>query len=396
MPIEGTDAVEAVEALPSLARAVAVDILVNGAQPRSALAERMGISAATITRLVKPLLATGVLVETDTIRPPGRGRAALALDVVPSRYRFAGVKLTTGAMYAVVTDLRGHILDREHIPLRSLRTSDVVATVADIVERFTAEGPIDALGVTVGGEVLAGEVVADSPFLRWRDVPLRSLLVERLGALPVHLDNDVVGLTKAQHWFGQGKHSESFALLTVGAGIGYGLVVRNALVPTLVAPMSHYPVDPTGPPCPLGHRGCMTAYLAAESIASAASAGYGHAVTFDRVLELARAEDPVASRVVREAAHALGHTASTVAATTGVERIILSGEGVEVAQIARPWLDAGFHEYDSHRSLHAEIAIRPMDFFEWARGAAVVAIQAEFPERTRSVAQGEAQGSAAP
>jgi predicted NBD/HSP70 family sugar kinase len=83
--------------------------------------------------------------------------------------------------------------------------------------------------------VEAGEIVVDSPFLHWHDVPLRSLLSQQLDA-PVHLDNDVVGLTKAQHWFGHGKGYASFALLTVGAGIGFGLVVNNDMVPTRVAP----------------------------------------------------------------------------------------------------------------------------------------------------------------
>lgn len=366
--------------LTALSKTVAVDIIVHGAQSRASLADRMGISAATVTRLIQPLLAAEVLVEAEILRTPGRGRSAFALDVVPERYRFIGIKLTTDSMYAVMTDLRARILDRDTVALGSLDVPDVVQTVCTAVRRLRSSSavPVDAVGVTVGGQVAGGEVVADSPFLHWRDVPLRSLLSAELG-LPVHLDNDVVGLTKVQHWFGHGKGYSNFALLTVGAGIGYGLVVNDTMVPTLVSPMSHYPVDPSGPLCILGHRGCMTAYLASGSIASAVSVAHGRTVSFDEVLQLAEADDPLASRVVREAAHALGRAASAVSAATGVERIILSGEGVHLVDIARGCVEEGFTEYDGRSNPHSELVIRPMDFLEWARGAAALAIQAEFP-----------------
>lgn len=366
--------------LSAPSKAVAIEVLVHGPQSRTQLAHRLGLSAATLTRLVKPLVEAGILAESDAVRTPGRGRSSLPLDVVAERHRFIGVKLTTESIYAVVTDLRARILDQEVAPLLSLRVPDVVAAVGSLVDSFQSrtELPVDAVGVTVGGRVDAREVVADSPFLHWRDVPFRSLLSEELG-VPVHLDNDVAGLTKAQHWFGHGKGYANFALLTVGAGIGYGLVVNNTTVPTAVSPVSHFPVDPSGPLCPLGHRGCMTAYLTSDAITSAVSVAHGKPIGYDQVLELATADDPVASRVVHEAAHALGRTAAAVSSLTGVERIILSGEGVHLAEVAQSSVDAGFTEYSASKETHSEPVIRPMSFLEWARGAAVIAIQADFP-----------------
>jgi predicted NBD/HSP70 family sugar kinase len=366
--------------LPQSAKAVAIEILVHGPQSRARLANRMGLSAATLTRLVRPLIESGVLVESDAVRTPGRGRSSLPLDVVPERYRFIGVKLTTESIYSVVTDLRARILDQEVRPLKSLLVPDVVAAVSDVVSTFQTRSsqPIDGVGVTVGGQVEAGEVVADSPFLHWHDVPFRSLLAEELG-VPVYLDNDVVGLTKAQQWFGHGKGYSNFALLTVGAGIGYGLVINDAMVPTLVNPVSHFPVDPSGPLCPLGHRGCTTAYLASESITSAVSVGHGRQVGYEEVLEMAAAGDPIASRVVREAARALGLTASAIASLTGVELIVLSGEGVHLAEVAKDAVDAGLAEYAVPRGHRCDPVVRSMDFLEWARGAAVIVIQEEYP-----------------
>ncbi len=363
-----------------LSRAVAIDILVRGAQSRASLGQRLGVSTATVTRLVQPLLAAAVLVETEVLRTPGRGRSALALDVVQENYRFIGVKLTTDSVYAVITDLRATVLDSVSARLPSLAVPDVVQTVCTLVRRLQANDtvPVVAVGVTVGGLVTDGEVVADSPFLHWHDVPFRPLLSKELG-LAVYLENDVVGLTEVQHWFGEGKGCASFALLTIGAGIGYGLVVNHERVTTGITPISHYPVDPAGPPCPAGHRGCMTALLASESIARAVGAGHGRPIAFQQALELAENADVVASRVVRDAARALGRAASAIGTMTGVSRIILSGEGVHLADIAPKALQSGLTEYDPRPMRHGDVIVRPMAFSEWARGAAVVAIQAEFP-----------------
>jgi predicted NBD/HSP70 family sugar kinase len=365
--------------LSELSRTVAVDILVHGPRSRLQLARSMGLSAATLTRLVKPLLEAGVLAETEPVRTPGRGRASMQLDVIAEQHRFIGVKLTTDSIYAVVTDLRARILDTSVQSIRSLEVPDVVAAVGEIVAGFRSRDgrPVDAVGVTVGGLVDAGEIVADSPFMHWREVPLRALLAERLG-LPVQLDNDVVGLTQAQHWFGVGRGHADFALLTMGAGIGYGLVLNNAMIRTEVTPVSHFPIDPYGPLCPLGHRGCMTSYLAAEAITSAVSVGLGRPVGYDEVLELAVAGDPVAGRVVEEAARALGQAAAGGWAPPRGPPSNMFGAGIHLAEIARPALDEGLGRYAGVRGPSTEVVIRSMGFLEWARGAATIAIQREF------------------
>lgn len=369
--------------LPPTAEAVAVAVLVHGPVSRSQLAKQLGLSPPTITRLVRPLITSGVLVESDAVRTPGRGRSSLPLDVVPDAYRFIGVKLTTESIYAVTTDLRARVLDDETIAEPSLDVSDVVAAVVELVTRLqTRSGRVaDAVGVTVGGVVADGETVVDSPFLHWHEVPFRSLLGDKLES-PVFLANDVVGLTMAQQWFGYGREYSDFALLTVGAGVGYGLVINDQLVPTTVSPVSHLPIDPHGPLCPAAHRGCMTAYVTSEAMTAAAALAYREPVTYAQLLQRAEEADPVAVRVVDDAAHAVGRAVATVTALTGVERIILSGEGVRLAELGRRSLRAARLEYGGGGERDDPV-IRPMDFLEWARGAAVVALRTTFPAPPR-------------
>ncbi len=378
--------------LSATSRAVAIEVLVHGAQSRARLSERMGLSPGSLTRLVKPLLAAGVLVESDAVRASQRGRYSLPLDVVPDAYRFIGIKLTTQTAYAVVTDLRARVLGRAVRDLPSHDVQEVTATVTSLVDELRSPDPvaIDSVGVTVGGQVAGGAIVADSPYLHWHDVPFRSLLEEALRT-PVHLDNDVVGLTKAQHWFGFGKEHANFAMLTVGAGIGYGLVINDEMVTTQLGPISHFPADPSGPMCALGHRGCLTSMATTAAITGAATLAHGRNLSYHEVLQLAEDGDAASARLLDDAARALGRAAAAVTALTGVERIILSGEGVHLAEVAREALDEGLNEYWPGGKSRPDPVIHPVDFFEWARGAAVVAIQEEFPpnsERLRIRAAG--------
>jgi len=366
--------------LPDVSKALTVDILVHGAQSRAQLARKTGLSAPTLTRLVRPLLEAGVLVESDSVRTPGRGRSSVLLDVAAEDYRYIGVKLTSESIYTVLTNLRAEVLASETLSKPSLHVPDAVSRVADAVSRMQAKAgrPVQGVGVTVGGRVDKGETVADSPFLDWHEVPFRTLLAEQVDA-PLFLANDVVGLTMAQQWFGYGRTYPDFALLTVGAGVGYGLVINHEVVPTLVSPISHLPIDPHGPLCPAGHRGCMTAFVTSGAMVNAVSLARGRLTTYDEVLGLAEAGDPAAARVVAEAAHAVGRATAAITSLTGVERIILSGEGVRLVEIAPDSLHAGRVEYADGQASSPDPVILPMDFLEWARGAAVVAIRASFP-----------------
>lgn len=369
---------------PPLSRRLAIEVLTHGAQSRRQLAKKLGVSAATLTRIVKPLLDSGVLVEEQAVRTPGRGRSWRPLDVVAEDHRFVGVKLTSQSIYAVVTNLRAEIVDSDVVSLPSSEVAEVVQAVVATVNRLSSrtERAVSAVGVTVGGKVSSGETV-DSPFLHWHEVPFRALLARAL-EVPLFLANDVEGLTKAQQWFGLGRHWSNFALITVGAGVGYGLVINDGLVPTLVNPFSHFPIDARGPLCPAGHRGCMTAYATSHAMTSAVSLAHGREVSYDELLRLAEGGDPVATRVVNEAAEALGRATAAVTSLTGVDRIILSGEGVRLAELGREALHLGRTAYTADDGA-LEPVIRAMGFLEWARGAAVIAIQEVFPQPTPSV-----------
>ncbi|HEY3547895.1 MAG TPA: ROK family protein, partial [Propionicimonas sp.] len=214
-------------------------------------------------------------------------------------------------------------------------------------------------------------------FLGWRDVDLGVLLRERVG-LPVVLANDLDALMEAEHWFGAGRDVSDFATLTIGAGVGCGLVVHDRLVhgrDSGIGLLGHFPLDPLGPACPDGHRGCANALLSMDAIQTQAALACGRALTYDEVLDLAVAADPIADQIVGNAARAFGMLIADVANIAQPERVVLTGEGIRLAEVGWDRLVASIREHRNPEASDVDLLLVKDDPTLWARGAAAVAIQ---------------------
>ena len=358
--------------------AVALEVLIHGPISRAEIARRLDLSAGSLTRLSTPLIDSGLLVEVGE-RADGRaGRPSRLLDVVPSSRHFIGMKLTADEVLGVVTDLRATVLDTLTVRLDS-RDRDAVADAIAGVAR-TLSGRVDsvtALGVGIGGLVGEHGLVRSAPFLEWTDVPLGTMLEARTG-LPTVVDNDLVAFTEYEHWFGAGRGVNDFAVLTLGAGIGFGLVVHDELVvsdDSGIGLVGHWPLDPYGPVCPSGHRGCAKSVLEQGAIVRNVSAAVGRDVSYDEALDLAVSGEPAARRIIDDAGRGLGTLLAAVANLTVPQRIVLGGEGVRLVSVAADAIAEGIAQHRDPRASDLDLVSTAGDNIEWCRGAAVLAIQ---------------------
>jgi len=359
------------------ARAVALEVLINGPISRTEIARRLDLSAGSLTRLSAPLLEAGILVEGEE-RAEGRaGRRSRPLDVTPGSRTFLGLKVTGDRVVGARTDFRASIQQVLDAPLRSRDPEAVVATIAGLAERLAPTGGVTGLGVGVGGRVDRGGVVLSAPFLEWEDVPLADLVAARTG-IPSVVDNDLVAFTEFEHWFGAARTADRFAVLTLGAGVGYGLMVGGEVVRDGDAGLGlvgHWPLDPFGPLCPAGHRGCARSVLTDSAVVAAASGALGREVDYAGVLDLAEAGEPVARRVVDDAGRGLGRLIAAVANLTMPELVVLGGEGVRLASVASAAVQEGIALDRDPRAAPVRLVATDGDDAEWCRGAAVLAIQ---------------------
>ncbi|MEU9479883.1 ROK family transcriptional regulator [Streptomyces sp. NPDC048191] len=362
-------------------RSVAIQVLVHGPLSRTELARRLGLSQGSLTRLTKPLLDSGLLAEAPETAGPAQarqGRPSRPLDVVADARSFLGFKITGDMVYGVATTLRSEVTARLDRPLTTREPEAVAALVAEMAATLAEGRPaLAGIGIGVGGLVRERAVVAESPFLGWRDVPLATLVRERTG-LPVVVENDVAALVEAETWFGAGRGLDRFAVLTIGAGIGYGLVLGGRRVPFAEDGRGfgrHWIIDPNGPLTPAGERGSAVSLLTIPSIEYQIRAATGRDTTYEEILSGAAGGEPMAARVIGEAARALGVLIAQIANFAMPQKILLAGEGVGIMDVAGNTV----HEtVRAHRHPHADpvaLETKISDFHDWARGAAVLAIQ---------------------
>jgi len=352
------------------------EVLIHGPISRAEIGRRIGMSRASLTRVTRALLDHGLIEEGALEQRARTGRPSEMFGIARSARHFFGVKLTGDAIYAVVTDLGGTGVATHEETLASREIVDVTARIRAIFDAFSARfDDIVAAGVCLGGDLTQDrEIVVSAPFLGWTDVPLGRLLTASLG-IPVATENDVRALTAAEQWFGAGAGFSSLALITIGAGIGFGFVVDDRLVTGAhgrAGRLDHLRVDAAGPVCAAGHRGCASVYLTRDSIVRAI---HGVDTDYHGAVELARAGHLGAARAFRDAGVALGVLIGTVANGLDPEKILLTGDGLAVWELAREHVIASIDDTYDPGPEPLDIDVQPFEFDEWARAAAIVGIR---------------------
>ena len=373
---------EAWEAVSPSARPIIRELLVTGPRTRTELARRLGLSTGSLTRLTKPLVRGGLLVERGIVHDETHGHPTRPLDLVAGDYHFLGVKITGDSVHGVITDLRAEVVAEKAEPLGARAPEAVTAQVAALRDRLAGQSvaPL-AAGVTLGGNPSPGgprePAAFDAPFLGWQEVPLEALLHRALN-IPCVVRNDVSALAHGQHWFGAARGLADFALVTIGAGIGYALCLGGRVLESSEEDMvefSHHILDPGGPMCPAGHRGCVSAYLSTGAILSAAAYGLHRPVPPEEVARRAAEGNAVCQEIVRQAGWALGVLAATIANLTGVKTVVIAGESVEVVRVGRRHITEGMRRRRTHHRNPLDLRMLPASFTEWARGGAVEAVR---------------------
>ncbi|MFC6359578.1 ROK family transcriptional regulator [Luteococcus peritonei] len=359
---------------------IALEVLLHGPLARSALARRLGLSPASLTRLVGPLVDGGLLEETSDAGTGPSGRPIRPLQVVADAGHFLGVRLTPDAAHAVITNLRAEVLTSAQAPINDTSPYGVVNVITDLVERLRSEQGVvpNRLGISLGGMVEAHTTVRSSPFFAWNGPTDLATMVRKTTGIPTVVDNDVMALTRAQSWFGYGRGLDRFAVITLGVGAGLGLVIHGELVESPdsgLGLIGHFPLDATGPLCPLGHQGCAQAMLSDEAVATRTSVALRRHVTYDEALDLSAQGQPAAKAVVDQAARALGRLVAAVANLTACYRMIITGEGARLAEAAGAAMQQqiAVDRDPAAAPLHLQTPHLTVD--DWAQGPAVLAIQ---------------------
>jgi predicted NBD/HSP70 family sugar kinase/biotin operon repressor len=378
---------ETVPVTTPAASLVFATVLSHGPLTRTEIARRTELSAAAVTKAVRPLMEVGYLVEdlNDGVRASAAlGRPANHVRVNEGKALFIGIKVTGDEIIAVLTDLCCRVRVARHVPVTDHELTAVLPAITALTQELLAEADgfgvrVRGLGLAVSGDVDRAEgMVRYSPFLEWRDVPLAEMVATATG-LPVTVENDVRALTVAEQWFGAGVGLSDFALVTVGAGIGCGLVVHGRVVSGahgVAGEIGHLPIDPLGPVCHCGNNGCVEAIAADPAIVRDVRAVTGKPVaSAAEALALALDGEPGVREVYARAGAAIGKAIGAVVNLFGPGRVIISGEGLAAYDLFAEGIRDAFATAAFSTAGQCDVMTCPLSFEEWARGAAATAIQ---------------------
>lgn len=212
----------------------------------------------------------------------------------------------------------------------------VIARIVAAIERVA--GDISEAGGTVRGVALGapgiissreGTVVASPNLPGWRDVPLRDRIKAAVG-LPVLLENDANAAAFGEYWLGAGVGCHSMVLLTLGTGVGGGLVLAGGLwrgADGMAGEIGHITVEPGGRVCRCGNAGCLETYASATGIVDSYRnlAGIEEAVTAEEVHRRAHEGDANARQSYREAGRSLGIAFAALVNLLNPELIVIGG-----------------------------------------------------------------------
>lgn len=360
-------------------------LLQGGPRSRAELSRALAMSQAVVTRTVRPLLDNGYLVELPDQRAGTTlGRPLSPLQVVADRQYFVGVKATATELIGVLVDLRAQVRDVRHIPLASTAVDGVVDAIEQIVTALCSDAayPVEelaGLGVAVTGDVDRESGRArQSPLLGWRDVPLATLLAQATG-VPTVVENDVRALTVCEQWFGAGLGVDSFALVTIGAGIGCGLFLNGGVVAGahgVAGEIGHLPLAESDIACTCGRTSCVETVASTAAILRDVRAVDGlSSVSMAEAVRLAHEGNEAVRAVFDRAGALIGRALAVVANLVGPGRIVLSGEGVADYDLYDQRIREALAAYAFGSAADCELIVRPLSFVEWARAAAVVAIE---------------------
>ncbi len=315
----------------------------------------------------------------------------VAVRLNPAAGAVIGLKLMEDRVVGAVTDLEANVLHYGEWGVTTHEPATLSNRLADMIEALILESGIarpKLLGVGIG---LAGAVssydgvVYSSPFLGWRDVPLANLVEERLG-LPVFLDNDVNTLTFAEQLFGPGQHTSDFVVITVGRGIGMGMVLNDEVYEGVrggVGEIGHITLDPAGPRCDCGKTGCLEALASDPAVVAYMQDGLRRRgepetalpTSLADVIHAAEAGDTLAHEALTRSGWYLGIGIATAVNILCPSLIILSGEGVVAGDYRlKPMFDALKAHTFNGLLQGVEIVVQRTDDRAWARGAASLVI----------------------
>lgn len=359
------------------------------------LARSSGLSRALITGLTADLIKEGLIIEKQSGSYKG-GRRPMLLALNPEGAFVVGVNLSMSEISVVIVNFEGTV-----VASKTQALAPTLHSVAEITDRVVGamqaciwEANFSKEQISGVGIGIPGLVNPDSGNIRflpnygWENVNLKELVQKRLKH-PCYVDNSSNTLALAEQWFGAGKGVDNFLVVSIENGVGLGAVINGRIYrgeQGVGGEFGHMTIDPAGPGCRCGKKGCVEAYVGNIAIMRDArqAALQGRwdgpdpdGFTYTDVIQAARDGNEEMRRLFARAGHILGIGISHLIALFDPQKIVITGQGVQAGTLIFNTMHATLDQYVSAKfgPRTVEIMVQEWTEQDWARGAGAMVLQ---------------------
>jgi len=320
---------------------------------RAEIARLTKLTRATVSDMVAGLIEAGLVEEVGFGESIG-GKAPILLSLIADARYLIGLNLAQDKFIGSVVNLRGEIKETVEVPVDDTDGEQALQLVYQILDRLTQNDwtPLVGIGVGTPGLVNTREgVVVNAVNLDWQDLPLAALLQSRYH-LPVTILNDSQATAIGEFVYGANHHSEgNLIVVTIKHGIGAGILINGRLFQGDgggAGEIGHVVVQENGELCRCGKYGCLETIASARAVVQRAVtlapeyntstlAQNPHDISLSTIEAAWRANDPLAQRILADAAHSLGASIASLIGVLNIQRIVLTGD---MACFGEPWLQS--------------------------------------------------------
>jgi predicted NBD/HSP70 family sugar kinase len=308
--------------------------LIRRRQPisRADLARLSGLQRSTVSLIAEQLIQEKWVVYGPVGRlPRGRRPTYLRLN---ERRAIIVADLRPLQTTVALADVNGRFLSQETMPTSpdpEVTAADLAARVRRLINQH-ADLDFEGIGISLPGRFDdATQRLMFAPNLRWPEFDLKGTL-ELATGMRVELENAANACVLAEVWFGHVEHIRDLVVVTVSEGVGTGVLINGQLARGLcgmAGEFGHVPLDPSGPECTCGGRGCWEVYAsnrAALRYYHESGGAPADGPTFEDLMSLAESGDSLALRALDRMAHAIGRGMHMIVAGMAPQEIVVVGD----------------------------------------------------------------------
>jgi len=311
-----------------------------GSLTQAEIARTTGLSAATVSNIVRELKDSGTVVVTPT---SSGGRRARSVSLSADAGIVVGVDFGHSHLRVAIGNLAHRVLAEESEPID---TDASAAQGFDRAERIVARllgqtgferDKVIGVGLGVPGpiDVETGALGSTAILPGWSGISPGRELSTRLG-MPVYVDNDAnLGALGELVW-GAGRGLSDLAYIKVASGVGAGLVIAGQIYRGpggTAGEIGHITLDESGPVCRCGNRGCLETFVSARHVLGLLAASHGPGLTLSKVVQLAQRGDLGCRRVIADVGRHVGTGVANLCNLLNPRRVILGGDLAEAGDL---------------------------------------------------------------